>query len=475
MSVLRVKLITLALVTALSAACGSGSDSTSAATDSARGGASTGGDNSRGGAGSTTSGASAHPTGGTATSTSHYVEPVETIDLNATPTPIATVNLEIADTVIPQLDANPYHAQDAAGAFIDGNAVRYDPIDVNYRGAYALNTLIADGARQRNWKLKFTKAQPYQGRREWNFNYEPHIRQRLAYWLMHLAGVKVPAARHVALRVNAQNHGLFLEYEDPDNKTWLMDKFGDDTGDLFKAAYDVPKETPYFATLEVLGDTDADYAMHYRKMTNNDDPAKATDFSSLRAFIAKLNQTPDAEFETFLRQNFDVERFISYLVVGNFISHWDSLPERPKNFWLYQVPATGKWAFIPWDMDATFQSGKFNLNPMGTDASIFYQFDSFVEYRGRVAGEGTARPLITRTMKVPAFRAAYVARYREATASLLAKDYLLSQITRLCDMLKGAAQPDELQQLADAQSDMEQFVNKRSASVSAELAKQPSP
>ncbi|HEY5959554.1 MAG TPA: CotH kinase family protein [Polyangiaceae bacterium] len=439
-----------------SASAGSGANGTSA---------------NKGGAAGTAS--SRATSAGGVPNTSSYREPVETIDLNAAPVPITTLNLEVDASTIPLLDADPYHSNDVPGALVDGNAVRYDPIDVNYRGAYALRTLIISNATQRNWKLKFSKAQPYQGRREWNFNYEPHVRQRLAYWLMHLANVKVPSARHVVLRVNAQVHGLHLEFEDPDNKTWLADKFGDNSGDLFKAAYDVPDETAYFATLEILGSTDSDYAMHYRKMTNNDDPTKATDFSSLRNFITKLNQTPDGEFEAFLRQNFDVERFISYLVVANFISHWDSFPQRPKNYWLYQVPATGKWTFIPWDMDATFQSGKFTLNPMGTDVSVFYQFDGFVEYRGRNAAEGTARPLITRTMKVPAFRTAYVARYREAIATFLAKDYLLGQVTRLFEMNRAVAQPDELQGLTDARSDMEEFINKRSASVSTELAKQP--
>jgi spore coat protein CotH len=402
-----------------------------------------------------------------------YVEPVENLDLNATPAPSVTLNLEVASTAISTLDADPFHAPDLPGAFVDAASVRYDPIDVNYRGAYALETLIRNQSIQRNWKLKFAKDRTYQNRREWNFNYETHVRQRLAYWLMRLASVKVPSARHVVLRVNGEVHGLYLEYEDPDDKTWLLDKFGDNEGDLYKAGYDIPDETPYFATLEVLGETDADYAMHYRKKTNNDDPVKAADYSALRSFITGLNQTPDADFEAFLSRSFDVGQFIGYLVVANFMSHWDSYPQRPKNFWLYQVPATGKWVFIPWDMDATFQSFKFSLNPMGTDASVFYQFDNFVEYKGRQAAEGTARPLITRMMKVPRFRLAYVARYRQALSSYLAKDYLMSMVSKFSRIADAAAQPDERMSLDEERADIEKFIELRFTSVSTELANQP--
>jgi spore coat protein CotH len=400
----------------------------------------------------------------------NYVEPVEVVDMNATPAGIVALSLTVAQTEVAKLEANPFSGPDVVGAFTDELGTKSDPINVNYRGAYALQTLINGHVIQRNWKLKFAQEQPYHNRREWNFNYEPHIRQRLAYLLMRLAGVKVPTARHVVLSVNGTVNGLYLEYEDPDNKAWLFDKFGDDSGDLYKAGYDIPNQPRYFATLEVLGTLDSDYAMHYRKKTNDDDPIKATDYSALRTFISDFNTTPDSGFEAFLRSHFEVDRFIDYLVVANFVSHWDSYPQRPKNYWLYQVPATGKWNFIPWDLDATFQPYKNDLNPMGTDASVLYQFDRFVDYRGRLPEEGTNRPLVTRVMKVPAFRAAYIARYKTALTTFLAKDYLLAQVAKLQTIIAGAAQANEMDTVNSTRKEIEDFITARSASVSSELA-----
>ena len=74
-----------------------------------------------------------------------------------------------------------------------------------------------------------------------------------------------------------------------------------------------------------------------RKKTNHH--GDADDFSVLRAFIGALNDmndTLDADFPTWLATHVDVDRLRSYLVVSNFIANWDSYPQRPKNFWLYQ-------------------------------------------------------------------------------------------------------------------------------------------
>lgn len=396
---------------------------------------------------------------------------MEKIDLTEIQTEIPRVKLAVEASAIKELDADPFQAADVPGAFTDSTGKSYEGIDVNYRGAYALQTLIGSGAPQRNWKVKFTKENPYRARREWNYTYEPHVREQLAYDLMKFAGVRLPSARHVLLDVNGVARGLYLEYEDPDNKAWLLDRFGDNEGDLYKAAFDVPNQPRYFATLEYLGDQDSDFFQHYRKMTNND--LLPDDYSAIRTFLSGLNQTADAGFASWLGSNFDVQSFLSYLVVGNFMSNWDGYPQRPKNFWLYDIPAAGHWVFIPWDMDGTFQSDKSSLNNMGTGASIFYQFDKFEEYSGRHPEEGTERPLVRRMMKVPAFRSAYVARYREALGTFLDKDYLLGRVDKLSKLLASVASSGEATTLQDSTSDIRNFISKRSASVTTQLANQP--
>jgi spore coat protein CotH len=161
-------------------------------------------------------------------------EPELFFDVNALPNSVPQVSIEIGQAERDSLEANPWLAEDVFGTFIDANGTRYESIEVNYRGAYQLINLMmmGDGSR-RNWKVKVTDELKYLGHREWNFNSEPHLRHKLAYDLMAFAGVAGPSANHVELRVNGESQGLYLPFEDPDNKRWLKDHFGSAAGDLF--------------------------------------------------------------------------------------------------------------------------------------------------------------------------------------------------------------------------------------------------
>jgi spore coat protein CotH len=379
-----------------------------------------------------------------------------------------TLNIEVSEEDLAILEADPWLAPDVPATFIDGAGNRYEGIETNYRGAYQLGNLIENGSR-RNWKLKFGKEQPYQDRREWNLNYEPHLRQRLAYALLDEAGVRVPKAEHVLLKINGETQGVYLRYADPDSKGWLSDAFGSDEGDLFKAAHDLPGETPYFATMEVLGSSDEDYFLHFNKKLNKSGDA-ATDFSQLRTFIAALNETHDDEFPSWLLDNFDVERFTSFLVVSSFMCNWDTYPYRPKNFWLYQHPDSGEWSFIPWDLDATFQSWPSPNYPLGIESSIFQEFDSFEGREAVIDAEGTERPLVRRMMAVSEFREAYVRRYQELVGGILSEQSLMDRVQRLQDEVKELAPEGDQEDLNDNFGEVVQFIGERSELVGQELA-----
>jgi spore coat protein CotH len=438
-----------------------------------------GGDGSGDGEDGDTSG-----TDGEDTDTRVWVE--EEIDPETVPEDVPTVEIIIAAADQASLDAAPFYGDDVEGAFIDGSGERYELVDLNYRGAYALLGLLNnDPIGRRNWKVKFPKDNMYRGRREWNFNFEPHLRQKLAYDLMTYAGVKVPSAQHVVLKVNGETMGLYLQYEDPDSKDWLFDAFGNDEGDLYKVATDKPAsegqpDMKYFADTTYLGDLDTDYLLHYNKKTNHKDPLIADDYSVVRNFLFELNDTPDGDFESWITAAFDVDAFISYLVVSNFISNWDGFSQRPKNFWLFENRRTDQMVYIPWDMDATFQTWRDDFNQMGTDASVFFDLRS-ADYSPIHSEEGTERPLARRLFDQAVFEEAYIARYRELADTILSEDYLQDRIDALNALVQPAlsdrATPGgwtgSSSERIDYEADLEDvraFVTDRAASVSGQLS-----
>jgi spore coat protein H len=389
-----------------------------------------------------------------------------TYDPYELPEGMPTVEIQIDVEAMARLDADPFASDDERGVFIDGDGVSHE-VDIHYRGAYALLSLM-ESSDLRNWKVKFDEGDPYLGRREWNFNYEPHLKQKLAYDLYRFAGVMVPGAQHVVLRVNGEYAGMYLQYEDPDSKGWLYDCFGDDDGDLYKAAFDIPDQPQCFADLTWLGPDDEDYECHYAKKTNHN--VAPGDYSVLRAFLEDLNALPDEEFAQWLETSFAVDSFRSYLVVTSFTSNWDAYPQRPKNFWLYQDLRGEQMVFVPWDLDLTFNPyADGTYNQMGVSASVLYNLAQS-EYQPVHAEEGTERPLVRRLMAIEGQREAYLNRYRALSELILSAEYLHQRADALLAIVQPGISPDDLARLNEADASLRVFIDQRTQAVEAELA-----
>lgn len=392
----------------------------------------------------------------------HGWEPPD-YDPYALPDGMPVVNIIIDPEAAARLDADPFHAPDERGLFVDGEGVEHE-VDLCYRGAYALLSVMSYYD-LRNWKVKFDGDDRYQGRREWNFNYEPHLNQKLAYDLFRFAGVAVPSAQHVVLQVNGEYQGMYLQYEDPDNDRWLWDHFGDDSGDLYKAAYDLPYEEQRFADLTILGDSDEHYLLHYNKKTNQD-----TDMSVVRTFIEGLNESSDEEVLAWYEAHVDLERLRSYLVVSNFVANWDSYPQRSKNYWLYEDRNAERMVTVPWDLDATFgphEDGSYNQ--MGTDASVLYNLERSEYAPPNVPPETEERPLVRRLMAFEEQRELYLDRYRELSEELLSAAYLEARQQDLTAIVQDELSPTDRSRLDGNNGTLRTFIQHRTATVQEEL------
>jgi len=242
--------------------------------------------------------------------------------------------------------------------------------------------------------------------------------------------------------------------------------YAHDNGDLYKAAVDIPDEPRYFADFTVLGPNDSDYYYHYNKKTNH--KIAPTDYHIIREFIENLNNVPDEDFETWLESSFDVESFLSYLVISNFIANWDSYPQRPKNFWIYEDLNRNLMVYIPWDLDSTFNPYKTEFNQMGTDASIFFNLLES-DYEPHLEMEGYERPLTRRIMERQKYQDAYIANYINAMDTILRPSYLAARIDKLTELIYDKLSNNDQQQLQRENNSMKIFFVRRYNHVSNEL------
>ncbi|MFT5684487.1 MAG: spore coat protein CotH [Myxococcota bacterium] len=386
-------------------------------------------------------------------------------DPEALPEDVVTLNIEIAPAAMARLDADPWGADDERGIFVDEDGVRHE-VDLNYRGAYALSNVMSYGLR--NWKVKLDSGDSYLERREWNLNYEPHFRQKLAYDLFRFAGVAVPGAAHVILTLNGEQQGLYLRYEDPDDGAWLQEQFGSTEGELYKAAYDLPGEPQCFALLTWLGDQEADYQCHYARKSGEADQ----EFAQLIGFLDDLNHLPDDDLADWAEDAVDVERLLSAMAVSNFIAQWDSYPQRPKNYWLYADPRSDAMVYIPWDLDAAFNPyTDSTYNQMGATTSVLYNLLQS-DYTPVHHIEGTDRPLVRRLLAIPAVQAAYLDRYTELSETILSADYLQDRLDSLTTLVLPHISSTDRARLEGYNDTTRAFITTRAASVAAELSEQ---
>jgi hypothetical protein len=380
---------------------------------------------------------------------------------------IDTVQILIAADSIAVLESAPFSDTIVHGEFIDSKGMHYPNIELHYRGAFDLVGMIFNNT-QRNWKVKFTKTQKYFNEREWNYNYRTNVNEKMAYDLLRKAGVKIPSARIVILYVNGVRQGPYLEFDDPDNKPFLQNSFGDNSGDLYKAATDLPYYPVYMAGLNFLGNCDSDYYYHYQKKTNND--SLAMDYSSIRKFITMLAFLPNNKFADTLSRYFDTESFMRYLVVSNFMSNWDGYPQRPKNYWIYNRPNDGKWFFIPWDLNGTFemQTKMNSYDHMGTNSNIFYQFFK-AENVSYDPEEDTGKLLVRRMMMYAQYRNAYVLEYKKALTTYLNKDILYNYLDSLSNLVGCHFPNPEFQEYVSTIAEVKTFIDYKTSSVMEQL------
>ena len=387
------------------------------------------------------------------------------------PTSVPRVSITISPENLRALNQSPYRAEDVTGSFSDDTGTLYKGVALNFRGAYALLQMIKSGPK-RNWKVKFSKDQDYLGRREWNFNYEPKLRQKMAYDLMNFAGVPAAKPQHVILSVNGVEHGLYLQFEDPDNEGWLKAHFSDHEGDLYKVGYDPPDDVHNrrFGDLTYLGPEQSAYIGSYNKKMSRTGVSR-DDLTTMLNFTKQLNSISDDEIPAFFEAQVDLDGLISYLVVTNFIVHWDGYPGRPKNYWIYENPTTGKWSIVPWDMDAVFEDPWVWHRERGTTSSIFIQFDTQTPYR-RFQDEGTERPLVRRLMKHQRYRDRYVARYRELTKTILNEAFLIHHMAALTSLIRNTASASDIAAVDRDNARIARFIRERSQHVQRELSRQ---
>jgi hypothetical protein len=238
----------------------------------------------------------------------------------------------------------------------------------------------------------FTKGQRLLGYKDFNLNGEHNdpslVRAKIVWEMFNRAGLPATRSRHVRLWVNGTYYGIYLSVEHV-NDDFLVRRFGNESGNLYKCLYP--------ADLTYRSENPDDYKFTrsgtertYDLKTNEE----FDDYADLASFISFLNKSSDTDFANRVEERFNVDGFLRYLAVSMLSGNWDNYWYLKNNFYLYNNPASGRFEFLPYDVDNTL-----GVDWIGRDWATRNMYSW--------GHESEPRPLATRILAVPRFKDRY--------------------------------------------------------------------
>jgi spore coat protein CotH len=348
-----------------------------------------------------------------------------------------TYNQSTLDEYEIELSAANYQAlQDSPFEYVSGTlrfkSETYYNAGIRYKGN---SSYFAMPGVKKSFKMHFNEFVPdqrFHGLKKLNFNNcfnDPTLmREALAYRLMRDAGVPASRTSHVKLYItvpgtyNREFFGVYISVEQV-NKAFLKDRFGNEGGNLFKAQ-------GMNSDLSYLGADQTAYYAKYELKTNEIE----NNYFDLINLCNVITNTPGAQFKNAIEAVLNVDGFLSWLAVNTVLSYQDSYAGKAHNYYLYHNTETGRFEFIPWDLNTTFGQSRF-----GKSADYMLSLDVYEPTFGNY------RILIDRLLNIPEYLSSYEDKLRDLLDLYFNAAQMDPRIDTMYDLIKTDVYADSVE------------------------------
>lgn len=241
-----------------------------------------------------------------------------------------------------------------AQLIIDGTAL--DTLGIRYKGFNSWWHSV-----KKPIKIDINRYKPdqeYNGLKKFNLHNgsgDPSfIRENINYKLLRLLGIKAPRTAFAKVFLDTAYLGLYRIVEQVDN-AFLDNNFGNHDGNLYKQQ---SKGTAGFS-LAWLGNNQE----LYNQSISLENHQNKNDWSDFIHFLDILNNTTDKQFRDSILAVFDVDEYLQILAFDVALNNLDYYGNSGRNYYLYNL--NGKFHWIPWDYNLTWQEGEapIDINP----------------------------------------------------------------------------------------------------------------
>jgi spore coat protein CotH len=373
---------------------------------------------------------------------------------------VIDVNIEIDEDVYQDMLTNASE-EEMVMADITYNGYTFSEIGIRPKGNSSLKQVANSEGDRFSFKVDFNyylEDQDFLGITKINLNniYEDPsmMAEYLGYEMLDDLDAVSSRTTYVSLSINGEYFGLYLAVEQV-NDTFLVDNYGDDSGELYKPDMGVGSDLDYIS----------DNGMEYTGMfpENMDE----YDNETLVELIKTIEDGGD------LDSIFNVDSFLKYLAVSTMTVHSDSYQGGMyHNYYLYNNNGIFEW--ISWDLNMIFNG--FTRSGLTDLEATEYLIDE------PVTGEMSKYPLIEAIFK----NEEYVEQYHEYLEILsegyLSEDNINEKVLSVYQMIKSYVESDPssfytydefekaLFQDEDNSLGILSFVEKRVANVAKQLS-----
>ena len=280
------------------------------------------------------------------------------------------------------------------------------------------NTSLYSG--KKSFKISFNTYQAgrtFEGAKKLNLignhNDPTMVREKLYFDIYNYMGLPMRRVGFAELYINGNYFGFYTVVEEYDD-VWLRDRYGDDSGPIFKCLYG--------STLTYQGTNTGAYST-YEQQNHEQKDMK----DELVMLTDVLNNTPLAELPCALEPIFDVNQFLKIYALDISCGHWDNYGANQNNFYLYHDRISGQFKFLSYDCDNVIGIDWLGIDWADRDVYT-WNFDG--------------RPLVERLLEIDTYYERFTYYLKEIANYYMLEDYWFPKIDAMRDLVAPSAVDD---------------------------------
>lgn len=336
---------------------------------------------------------------------------------------VPRIDISISPTNLATLYANPYSDVEykALFSFTRGDSTEsLLDIGLRFRG----NT--SRGNEKKAFRISFNsfdEGRDFHGIEKMNLNAETNdpslVRSKLTWHLFRYLGVPGSRSNHVLLYINNTFYGVYINTEHYDEK-FVRSRFDSNDGNLYKCLY--PADLTFLGEDQDLYKFVHEERRAYEQRINEE----WDDYEDLSRFIKMLDHYSGEQLKAELERVFNVQQYLKVMAVDVMTGNWDGYIGNQNNYFLYRDPVTGRFEYLPYDLDNTF--GIDWLDTEWSDRSIY-------------SWHRNQRPLYEKILAIEEYKQQYTT-YIKKLAEYMTSADLIQELERWRSQISTAVSQD---------------------------------